>query len=363
MKGSMVVSNTRAKSKIRYEIKPKGTPFFGATSNAKAALERNRLELIKPFAFCDYLSEKYADDEAIEYISFYDFSHTNRNNFHFTIAVIYTKPDRSARDRLFIDREKITKETGWYPLITGSRANYTSQYMDISVYQRIKARKFNIHIGSPISIKNIAIDPSSTALYLKGSKGAILLDTGFGIDSKYVDLIDSVFLSHFHKDHSGGLLDILRKRNIPILMSMLTLEQLLCFCKNESDRNLIINNSFIVDTNRNTSSSTSESSCEFIQVYHCPGSTGLLYKHGQIVVIYPGDLCLENAFYIYSSELLSVIKKYREQGCIIHVLLDSSVAYKLDSGQPFEESQEIIIDRSKKNICIIGSGPETLTTI
>ena len=44
------------------------------------------------------------------------------NNFNFRLAVTYTKPLPEIRDKLFEIREKVTCDTGWYPLVMGSRA-------------------------------------------------------------------------------------------------------------------------------------------------------------------------------------------------------------------------------------------------
>ena len=52
----------------------------------------------------------------------------------------------------------------------------------------------------------------------------ILMDTGWGFSAVYnaqllgidLDTIDSIVLSHGHRDHTGGLRDILRRKRNPV---------------------------------------------------------------------------------------------------------------------------------------------------
>lgn len=210
-----------------HEIKNK--PLFASMKRAKVALRKEHQKACSVDAFFEYMERKYgADVECIEYVTFYDYVF-DTEAFHYNIAYIYTTPSLKMRDVLFVEREEITKDTGWYPMISGSRANFTSINIEESYkfWNILKHKPPYVHLGKPISIKSVACDISSTALLLKCEKGNILLDTGFEVVDDAVDEVDFIFMSHFHRDHSGGLYGFLKKREVPVILSSITLEYLL----------------------------------------------------------------------------------------------------------------------------------------
>lgn len=212
------------------------------------------------------------------------------------------------RDLIFAQREQITRDTGWYPMVSGSRANFTTFKVANSYkYWNIATHKPPyVHLGKPLSIRNVAEDISSTAILLCCENGNILLDTGFGIEHEVVELLDFVFLSHFHKDHSAGIFNLLKEKEVPVVLSDITLGYLLNLKGiDDAEKKLLLKNAVLIESIKDRSYICN--TIEFFNSYHCPGAYGLKYKYYNDILIYPGDLCLMNGFFEYSNTLKDVI--------------------------------------------------------
>lgn len=210
-----------------FEVRKK--PLFSSMKRAKEALSKEHNTPCNFNSFFNYMEKLYGpSSENIDYVTFYDYPWIENgvNTARYTIAYIYTKPNFSFREEIFNDRELITSKTGWYPMISGNRANFTKvgKTEGETYWNLLKRRIPYVHLGKPISIRNVACDISSTALLLKCSKGCILLDTGFEVEDEIVDEVNFIFISHYHRDHSGGLFSFLRKREVPVILSDITLE-------------------------------------------------------------------------------------------------------------------------------------------
>ena len=288
-----------------FEIKHK--PLFASMKRAKAALAKKQCIPCDIDSFFDYLEDQYGSDtQNIEYVTFYDYF-DNRDNIKYNIAYLYTTPSIRIRDVLFEDREKTTIATGWYPMVSGKRAGFTrlknSTIHDF--YSLLKHKPPYVHLGKPLSIRNVAEDISSTALLLKCEKGNILLDTGFGVDPNIVEIVSFVFISHFHRDHTGGLFNFLKLKEVPVIISDITLEYLLNIPSVEqADKERLVRNAVLIERMRNHS--LINQTIELFDSFHCPGAFGLKYKFGQECVIYPGDVCLSNGFYDYSNDFETI---------------------------------------------------------
>lgn len=106
-----------------YEIRNK--PLFASLKRAKAALSKTKKNACSIDDFFNFLESQYGDLVAnVDYVTFYDFE-LYEDSIPYKIAYIYTLPDLETRDRLFVEREQITVATGWYPMISGKRANFT----------------------------------------------------------------------------------------------------------------------------------------------------------------------------------------------------------------------------------------------
>lgn len=299
-----------------YEIKHK--PLFASMKRAKEALSKEHSKPCDIESFFDYMEENFgADYDNIEFVTFYDYTYT-QENFHYNIAYIYTFPSLKTRDTLYENRELITRDTGWYPMISGSRANFTTFEIEGSYkfQSLLKNKKPYVHLGKPLSIKHVACEFSSTAMLLICERGSILLDTGFGVESAIVKDVDFIFLSHFHKDHSGGLFEFLRIREVPVVLSGITLGYLLNLKNIEAtDKKILLKNAVLIENIKDIS--YIKNSIEFFDSYHCPGAYGLKYKDSGNCVIFPGDICLYNGFYDYSITFKKIIDSNYQRNYLI----------------------------------------------
>lgn len=288
-----------------FEIKKK--PLFASMHRAKAALSKKKYAPCDIGCFFDYLEERYSlDVQNINYVTFYDYyNHSDKTQYN--IAYIYTLPSLKIRDILFEDREKITVATGWYPMVSGQRAGFTKLKNSTShdFYRLLKHKPPYVHLGKPLSIRSVAEDASSTAILLKCDNGNILLDTGFGVEPTVDEQIDFVFVSHFHKDHTGGLYEFLKRKEVPIIISDITLDYMLNLSDvNQSEKELLVRNAVLIDRMRNNA--PINRTIEFFDSFHCPGAFGMKYTFNNECVIYPGDMCLTNGFYDYSNDFVSI---------------------------------------------------------
>lgn len=341
--------------------------LFMSLKRAKSMLSMEHNNACYIESFFDYLYNNYDYiRDYIDFITFYEFDYKEKDEtFKYNIAYIYTKPSLEFRDAFFGEREIITKETGWYPYITGARANFTHLTAEKSYkYWKIKKTKPPyVHLGRPLSIKNVASDYAATAMLLKCEKGNILLDTGFGIEEECVETIDYIFISHFHYDHTGGLVNILKKKDIPVIMSSLTLNYMLDLDSiKDEDKKRILKNVIMSDfmNDRPYIFST----LEFFDSYHCPGSVGVMYKYRDTIVVYAGDICLENGFYCYKDIFSGIVEKYYKNK---YIILDSALVMKSDLSigeDKFEDVSESLFDEIKDNNALfISNGTEMLFNI
>lgn len=345
-----------------YEIKHK--PLFASMKRAKTALLKAKNEPLTIPDFFSYLEERYGElSEHIEYVTFYDYTNLI-DNVKYHIAYIYTAPSLMLRDLLFDEREDITKDTGWYPMVSGSRANFTTIKIEESYrfWKIVKHKPPYVHLGKPLSLRNVATDISSTAILFKCENGNILFDTGFGVDEDVIDSINFVFLSHFHRDHSGGVFELLRIRNIPIILSSITLEYLLNLKGIEPiERQRLLNNAVLIESIKDRS--YIKNTISFFDSYHCPGSYGLKYMHYDDVVVYPGDMCLANGFFNFHEEIKRVICNSSRKR--VALITDCALVPRGDFAIT-DESFEIVANRvfeAEQHSVFISRSPESLFNI
>lgn len=349
------------KNKFHYEINKK--PFQGSKKEARRVLEKYSTEPSNIENFLELLENDYCKFiDKITFIIFYDFVFYNKDKqFPYHIAMIYTQPDVEIRNVLFDERENITRKTGWYPYITGMRANVKA--LRSQQLKKIKKRQLRkCTFGRPISIFNISSDMNSSAILLKCENGSILFDTGFEINKSYINEIDIICISHYHKDHTGGLIQILKSREIPVLISSITLEYLL---NNSSitdyDKEYLERNSILLEDIENFKNFRRH--LDFYQVYHVPGSVGFVYKYNkEFSVFYLGDVCMSNGFYSFKESFFYIIKSNLSSN--IHVIFDCAMIGKKDIviGEDSVEDimGEIQNSVSKRNVFFISKSDETL---
>lgn len=343
-----------------YEVKHK--PLFASMKRAHQALSKPHATACSPDAFFDYLECRYGVEcTYVEYVSFYDYVRMPEER-QYNIAYIYTSPSLKIRDLLFADRDEITANTGWYPMISGARANFMRvKGVHSSYWEFLKHKPPYVHLGKPLAIKNVACDIASTALLLQCENGNILLDTGFEVDSTAIDQIDFIFISHFHRDHTGGLYTLLRQREIPVILSGITLEYLLNLKGiDPSDKERLARNSVLIERIRDAA--YINNTIEFFDSYHCPGAFGLKYKYWRDCVIYPGDMCLTNGFFDYAEQFHKVID---HPGSNVSIITDCALVPRGDFAITDDDFDAITntIRESDNNQIFISRGAEMLFSI
>lgn len=319
------------KSNIKYEIINK--PFFGSLSNAELSLKKVSRKAIDCTDFINLLEKSYHKFiDKIELVQFYDFEWTFNNRyergFNFKIAIIHTMPDAKFRDKLFAERDRITINTGWYPYIMGSRANInTTLHRYYRAINHIPANKMEpLQLGKPNSIIDVSNNKSVNAILLCCTYGSILFDTGFGVDLPDNSDLKAICISHFHKDHCGGLYELLERRDIPVLMSETTLEYILALKEVlDGDKLALIKNVVVLE--KVAYGKIFRKYFDFFPVFHCPGAFGFVYKgYNGCSIYYLGDVCLKNGFMQFQKVIDQMIKE--DENSKKYVIMDAALVGK-----------------------------------
>jgi len=197
-----------------------GQRWNNLTDNAVEALIQGRNPPLPIQEFLEHLEKNYPTAFAqIQHIYAYCYKAATREcaikkvpyeGFEIRLAVIHMGFYPQYRKLLFDERLRITRETGWYPYIVGSKIAFdTSTYLTVSDIQP-KA----LLIGDLIGIRRVAKPLKTTsnlnAFLLEGTQGNILLDTGFEVDLAQTPDLKAIFISHMHGDHTGGLDQLIR---------------------------------------------------------------------------------------------------------------------------------------------------------
>lgn len=348
---------------LEYEIVHK--PFFGTKKRAEELLRKVEIEPCDVEEFIAHLQKTYPKYFAmIEFIRFYDFDFQNpQNHFHFRIAMIFTKPNETIRTILYDDGEAITLLTGWYPFVTGSRARIERlNYIKLRAKYGIKRPPIGkLEFGEPQEVINISSVSTASATLLKCSNGCILFDTGFGIKQEYNESIDLICISHFHHDHTGGLMNLLRVHQIPVFLSEITLDYILQLMTSDKDVQTILSCAITLEELKYNH--IFRKHIDYFQVFHAPGSFAFVYKfHLETSVVYLGDICFKNAFFNGMEECISTINKIDTQQKVI--ICDAALVGKKDDSIGDDTPKDIIdtIESTikKRNTIFISPNAETL---
>ncbi len=353
---------------LYYEIITK--PYFGSLKRAIIALEKfdKKPYIIEEFLF--FIEKSYPKVFLeIDMIRFYDYIWKDnsrfKNGFQFRLAIVHLKPNAYIRDFLFSEREKITSYTGWYPYIVGSRAEITKPvYKTIMKNNNIRTPRIeNLCLGKPLRLTDISNCEDANASLLECQEGSILFDTGFGVEIPEQCNLKAVCISHFHKDHSYGLLQIIKEHKIPVIMSETTLEHIINL-NNFSDleKNAIVKSTITVE--EIIYLKEFRNSLDFFPIFHAPGSIGYIYKaFPGHYVYYLGDVCIKNGFLEYGLQLNDLIRK--DPAKQKTVIIDAAMIGKKEYSISNEDIPSILIEDllgsiRKRNIVFISTSIETL---
>lgn len=370
---------------FRYSLR--NTPWFGPRKKAYSALAAYTLENIhSEFEYLNFLENKYPDIyDKLEWVTFHTFKADQSydkslpippEGFEFRLAITNIEPFPKIRKKMYELRDQITSLTGWYPLVHGSRAGISRpSYAErlSNIYSRKQASNYGFILGKFIGVKNVSKDIErknhdgttsvkyGNAILLEGSKGSILLDTGFAVDLERIGRPRALFLSHIHGDHSGGFLKAAEFLNCFYILSEPTLAYLLY--NNDlspTKTNKLLENTYLVDNPSNELKTDGD--WRSFQVFHAPGSYGIVLKDTSgKAIFYPGDICLKNGFLDKTEELYSFISNYRAESKT--VLLDASMIKRDDYSIEVEDTpKEIIYELNeginKRDVFFISSSIE-----
>jgi hypothetical protein len=293
----------------------------------------------------------------IEWIRFHEFQdktfETSKSDKIMRIAILNIAPDIKSRDIFFNDRIEITKQTGWYPLVMGSRISFR-----LPKIKRLNDKTI-LSIGE---IKNFKVisnsDTDGISFELVGKKGKYLFDFGYkGVTTN--DYL-AYFLSHTHSDHSGGLIGTIKNtsNNTPIVSSKIVASYVATILsKNHQTKNY--KNIYHIDYKTEI---ILEDGLQivFVNIFHSPGSIGFIIKDSKTSFFYFGDLCLKNGYSDYFVEICSIVDKYKSSKNIF--LLDGAMVGRKMFISEDDKPENILKDFSnnsvKRNIVFFSNQPE-----
>lgn len=240
----------------------------------------------------------------IEKIKFYRIiDKATKDPLHFIL--IWCNYSIEAREELFAQSDQITTVTGWYPLITGHRVfHHQRQLIDlIDIGLKKAMNKSDIEkfpgIGKLMKIVNFS-KGNGTSILLKTTTSDLVLDAGLPEDELRFDELQPMaqkwlFISHSHKDHTGGIIQFLKNKKYVIAINPVSIELFLNAITNfeNLDDYLSLNffNRLAPMWYRSEYRFNDGSSIETIPTYHFPGSTGYLFKFSDgETLFYSGDL-------------------------------------------------------------------------
>lgn len=332
-----------------------GKPFFGPTRRARQALQA---VTIPPCPQADFFHHVRVTMPAvyanIEWVRFWRFMRQDHDCFDYRIAVVFLRPVPAVREELFLKREEVTLATGWYPLVTGSRARVPRTTLARFMGKDLPLK---VDIGKLESVVNMSAEPTGQSILLKGQLGSILLDTGFGVRWAEIDQLRAVFVSHFHRDHSGGLWELIRSLGVPVLMSRASLAQLALLAPPQM-KNSLVGRVYL------TEGQSYPESLSFFPTFHCPGSEALVYTGAGTTLVYLGDCCLGNGFLHFLPRLLSQLQKILTPRKWL--ILDGALVGKAFGSVVNEEnSPELVLQKmvegvQTRNVLFLSDSPELL---
>jgi hypothetical protein len=257
---------------FRYSII--NSPWFGPIRRAFEAFQTAQTyPLLSQEQFLDYLFENYIDIyQNMEWVTFQEFEVSKANwrglqlpdgGFKFRLARVNVKPDPKFRNKLFDLRENITAETGWYPLVMGSRAQLSNTYIQRlrGIRSRQAPANYGFLLGNISGVRNVSkkmekangdgttSELLGNAILLEGTKGSLLLDTGFAVDLENIGRPRAIFLSHLHQDHTGGFWEALEKLNSFTILSDATLAYLFSRSHQSHEQlDKLLMNAYVIDS-------------------------------------------------------------------------------------------------------------------
>lgn len=344
-------------------------PFLGPRRRATAALKKVTIQPLSEESFLDFLKENYATIySCLEWVRFHKFEgEASGERMIFRLAITNLVPDPTIRDLLFHLREQVTVRTGWYPVVQGSRA----------AFAQLPSRPANTwsmtlaHLGSTGELGCIdsmvplcSSSESGNSFALQGSRGRLLLDFGTNWPRYDAGPFTLRFLTHYHRDHSGGIWDAIRESDSPVVLSRPSLAYLCSLdAGSVDDKRRLVSNSLLPEEVR-TIELSDGCQIEFFPVFHCPGSFGIsitdCYSNS---IVYFGDVCLGNGFYNYADTARQIVMA--SHGTRKWVLLDGATVGRTEDTIEEDDNPRAVLDQfgdssRHRNVIFMNTQPEAL---
>lgn len=342
----MELTNSK-QNNLAYEITSE--PFRGSKILANASLKKVQNKKVSHGVFIEYLKEHFSEwFPQIEWLRFHSVD---------KIAIFYILPFPATRKGLFENREQITVDTGWYPLIMGERAEFNqinpeNKDINLTLKEIGKLTGFKVHHNN---------DGEGVSFELLGTDGNYLFDFGYSgsINIKPI----AAFLSHFHSDHSGGIEQTLRSSQsiFPV------------FCSKSTA--LLIKNNLNAKISKEVLSNIIYPESEydywpvagfkvsFFNIYHSPESIGFCISDSiGTSFFYFGDLCLKNGYADFRTQIVDLFRLHKTKRN--NLLLDGAMIgrnnFIENEDTPESVLEEFSANVNRRNIFIIGNQPENL---
>ena len=208
---------------IPYETSHK--PWFGPRRRARELLNQRNVVLPPSEALEAIKSIVGPEASAIQRVRFIDYVHRGKPDFRYTIALVWTFSNSTLRQALYTKAEELVRATGWYPLPQGERI---ASRLALHNFRRIinwDSNQVPGVEGELLSIENAVGAEGGCAIRVRLGNASLLLDSGLPGHLRTLDTDRAILLSHFHLDHSGGLLTE-ATHDLPIVTSRSTAQML-----------------------------------------------------------------------------------------------------------------------------------------
>jgi hypothetical protein len=242
--------------------------------------------------------------DSIEKIKFYRIiDEASKAPLHFFL--IWCNYSMEVREELYASRDKITATTGWYPVITGHRV-FHHKRSSLDLIDKGLKKSMNKSaivrlpgLGNLLEITNFS-EGKGTSILLKTTNYDLILDAGMTEEELKFDQLSPqtrkwLFISHSHKDHTGGMDPFIKGKQYAIAINPVSLELFLNAIEDIHDLETYLPKDFFYRLApmwyRSDYKFVDGSSIQTIPTYHFPGSIGYLFtfSNGE-TLFYSGDL-------------------------------------------------------------------------
>lgn len=232
------------------------------------------------------------------------------------ILVVWCNFSAASRDGLFAAAPDVVRNTGWYPMVTGSYMYLQKRWIENTIKQVLPTEETasQLELGQFLSLSSVLPGNMGTSFYLKTSECGVLLDCGLKWSVDVNDKLNDrclMILSHSHSDHCGGLIDAYRQlRPQAVFMSPVTLRLLGAKLVSEGkgqDFKEIASHTILLAFNESFTFHDG-STISFLDANHMPGAVMVIVRTSDNVrLFYSGDCCVDN-FYGHIMPLRTKLK-------------------------------------------------------